>query len=202
MNTTTDAHPFDDFEAATMARPATGNQLRYVEDLREQFDEARQDVCALLGVTYSPTKWGDLPATREQASAAIERGKAAVTAERDRRRQLRAQRQADREATLSGEDAEGMWIIGVIGDDAAEVWKVQRAHHGSGQLYAKLLDSDGTFGFVRGALTRVMREGRKMTLDEAKAYGKLYGICCRCAATLTDENSIAAGIGPICAAKF
>ena len=40
-----------------------------------------------------------------------------------------------------------------------------------------------------------------MTLEEAKEFGKLYGICCRCAAILTDENSIREGIGPICAQK-
>lgn len=38
-------------------------------------------------------------------------------------------------------------------------------------------------------------------LSDAK-YGSLYGICCVCGRTLTDESSIAAGIGPICSQKF
>jgi hypothetical protein len=40
-----------------------------------------------------------------------------------------------------------------------------------------------------------------MTVEEAKAFGLLYGRCIVCGRTLTDEKSIADGIGPICAAK-
>ncbi len=42
----------------------------------------------------------------------------------------------------------------------------------------------------------------KLQLDEAKLFGQLYGVCCACGRLLTDENSIAAGIGPICAGRF
>lgn len=42
----------------------------------------------------------------------------------------------------------------------------------------------------------------RMTLEEAKEFGALYGVCCNCGATLTAEESIEAGIGPICAQKF
>jgi hypothetical protein len=41
-----------------------------------------------------------------------------------------------------------------------------------------------------------------MTLEDAKEFGRLYGMCCQCGATLTDEKSIEAGIGPVCAGKF
>lgn len=34
---------------------------------------------------------------------------------------------------------------------------------------------------------------QRMTLEQAKQYGHLYGVCVRCSATLTDEESIAAG---------
>jgi hypothetical protein len=37
---------------------------------------------------------------------------------------------------------------------------------------------------------------------EAKTLGSLYGFCVRCGATLTDDASIKAGIGPICAKRF
>lgn len=36
----------------------------------------------------------------------------------------------------------------------------------------------------------------------AKAYGIETGVCCICNATLTNKESIEAGIGPICATKF
>jgi len=41
----------------------------------------------------------------------------------------------------------------------------------------------------------------KMTLEEGKKYGAIYGVCVRCAATLTREESIERAMGPICAGK-
>jgi hypothetical protein len=90
-----------------------------------------------------------------------------------------------------------------------EVYKVQRAVHGSGHLYAKKLetlgapedgDAEGTFVIAKGAIFK-LRESWRMTLAEAELYGLLYGVCCVCGATLTDETSIARGIGPVCAGK-
>lgn len=39
-------------------------------------------------------------------------------------------------------------------------------------------------------------------LNAAIAYGKRYGKCAVCARTLTDEDSINRGIGPVCAANY
>ncbi len=59
------------------------------------------------------------------------------------------------------------------------------------------------FQKIVGAVKLLERQGgRKMTLEEAEEFGALYGFCCRCGRTLTDENSIEAGIGPVCAGKF
>lgn len=80
-----------------------------------------------------------------------------------------------------------------------KVYKVQKAVHGSGNLYAKIL-VHGTFEFAKGMLPK-LDESERMTLEEAKEYGKLTGSCCNCGRTLTDEDSIEAGIGPICAGK-
>lgn len=83
-----------------------------------------------------------------------------------------------------------------------EIYKVQRAVHGSGHLYAKRLDTTTqTFVFATG-MVRQLNSSHRLTLDEARAYGALYGVCCRCARTLTDEESISAGIGPTCAGKI
>jgi hypothetical protein len=86
-----------------------------------------------------------------------------------------------------------------------EIYKVQRAIHGSGQLYAKKLvgskNAGWGFEYAAGAI-RKLTTADKMTLEEAKEWGALYGTCCVCGRTLTDENSIAEGIGPICASKF
>lgn len=89
-----------------------------------------------------------------------------------------------------------------------EIFKVQRAVHGSGNLYAKKLtqgrdafDDEWTFEYAPGAIRR-LRARDKMTIERAKEFGALYGVCCVCAATLTNEESIAAGIGPVCSARF
>lgn len=91
-----------------------------------------------------------------------------------------------------------------VGD---EIFKVQKAVHGSGHLYAKRLvagegyGSKARFEYAPGAL-KVLSVDTLMTLEEAKAWGALYGTCCVCGRTLTDEGSIEAGIGPVCAKKF
>jgi hypothetical protein len=105
-----------------------------------------------------------------------------------------------------------------------EIFKVQVAVHGSGKLYAKQLimfvggekhfaptkataemwepgRDSMEFQYVQGAIYR-LDASWKMSLEEAKAFGALYGTCCVCGRTLTDEKSIAAGIGPVCAEKF
>lgn len=84
------------------------------------------------------------------------------------------------------------------------IFKVQQAIHGSGNLYAKELVRHGdsfSFEYARGAIRRLSAED-KMSLEEAKEFGVLYGTCCVCGRVLTKESSIEAGIGPICAQKF
>lgn len=85
---------------------------------------------------------------------------------------------------------------------AGRVVKVQRAVHGSGHMYAKMLDTDtGKFRYEAGLVSRVRPEQR-MTLAQAREFGEIYGMCASCGATLTDEDSIGRGIGPVCAKKF
>ena len=100
-----------------------------------------------------------------------------------------------------------------------KIWKVQyNKANGSGRyLYAKSLDVEteavkdtsgaivkpavAKFNYAPGAMRHIRPEWR-MSLDQAKAFGAMYGVCCRCGTPLTDEESIAAGIGPICAGKI
>lgn len=85
------------------------------------------------------------------------------------------------------------------------VYKVQKAIHGSGNMYAKVLVTDAPgvahFDYAPGAIRKIRPENR-MNLDQAKEYGAVYGVCCNCGRTLTDESSIEAGIGPVCSRKF
>ena len=81
------------------------------------------------------------------------------------------------------------------------IYKVQVAVHGSGNLYAKVLDvASASFIYQPGAIKK-LTAADKMTLAEAQEFGHLYGFCCVCGKTLTDERSIAAGIGPVCSGK-
>lgn len=87
----------------------------------------------------------------------------------------------------------------------AGIFKVIHGVNGSGRQYAKLLvvDEDGKtvrFTYALGAI-RKLTEADAMSLEDAKAFGALYGVCCVCGRTLTDEESIAAGIGPVCVGK-
>jgi hypothetical protein len=92
------------------------------------------------------------------------------------------------------------------------IWKVVVAVHGSGRLYAQRLVAgtktvgdlaipEGHFEYDGGAIRRINPAWR-LSLEEAKTLGSLYGFCVRCGATLTDDVSIKAGIGPICAKRF
>lgn len=83
-----------------------------------------------------------------------------------------------------------------------QVYKVQmsQGYYGEpGRLYAKLLTENG-FEMAPGAIRKI-RASHRMTLEEAKEYGRIYNVCCVCGRILTDEKSMAEGIGPKCAGK-
>lgn len=88
------------------------------------------------------------------------------------------------------------------------VYKVQVAHQGSGKKYAKKLivgseqGADGWLYVGRDKTFHQLSDDTLMTLEQAKKFGRLYGMCCVCGATLTDETSIERGIGPICEGRL
>lgn len=97
----------------------------------------------------------------------------------------------------AAELADGMYKKGEL------VVKVYHAVHGSGQQVSKTWDADAQgFEYTGKRGLRGLTAEHKMTLEDAKAFGQVYGVCCVCARTLTDEESIANGIGPICAKGF
>lgn len=83
-----------------------------------------------------------------------------------------------------------------------DIVKVQHAVHGSGRQYAKRLIAGTTSWEYAPGLIRSLTAADALTLDRAREYGALYGVCAVCGRTLTDEDSIAAGIGPVCAARL
>lgn len=72
------------------------------------------------------------------------------------------------------------------------------AEYGSRRTYGKQAP-DGLYkGDVQDALQAILKD----PLEAAVAYGKLVGVCGVCGRALEDEESVAAGIGPVCASKF
>lgn len=80
-----------------------------------------------------------------------------------------------------------------------EVYRVQRSKS-SGKLYALRVLEEGGTEYAPGMVTR-LDPSRKLTLEEAKAWGRRTGTCCACYRTLTNPASVEAGVGPVCRAK-
>ena len=181
----------------TDTRPVSQPQAKYLDDLRSEYTRL---VVTIRAAGVEPLRFSRMPIPTNCTEA-----RASITAAKDMVSQLRTQaRNLPAQPTATVQRIvviEGLYIIGDAETDGT-VFKVQHAVHGSGRLYAKRLTSDGVFVHAPGAIRDLATQGRKLSLEEAKSYGKLYGTCIRCGRTLTDETSIAAGIGPICAEKF
>jgi hypothetical protein len=85
------------------------------------------------------------------------------------------------------------------------IYKLYHTVHGANVQVAKelIIVSEGPPAVVRFdyrgrkplySLTPEMR----LTMEEAREFGALYGTCCICGRTLTNELSIHLGIGPVC----
>lgn len=89
-----------------------------------------------------------------------------------------------------------------------EIWRVGVSRT-TGRKYASRLRGDlltmgakPQFDFVKGGLAVLAREGERMPLDWAEAWGLSHGWCICCDAYLTDPASVERGIGPVCAKKY
>ena len=81
-----------------------------------------------------------------------------------------------------------------------------------GSLYVKRageyqgkIARDGTFSAARDAHPGMVEALRAFAADPARAalaYGQATSNCCFCARELTDQRSVDAGYGPICASRF
>ena len=83
-----------------------------------------------------------------------------------------------------------------------EVYRVVTSAYGT--RYAKKLvakSGKGTWEYSPD-ITPLLDISHLVSLEEAKQFGKIYGFCMVCGRTLTDPESVANGIGPICADNF
>lgn len=85
--------------------------------------------------------------------------------------------------------------------------RIFRAYLGqqSGQILAKEVVGSKAEGYelvYRGMAARVIpADARRMTLEEAKVWGRATGSCVKCGRRLDVPESVDAGIGPVCAGK-
>lgn len=91
-----------------------------------------------------------------------------------------SRRNADQLCWIKHEDAEK--VVGKIDGGAVTLWSRP--------------------GINLGEVRSMIEEFEGAPLQSAMKFGKLAGRCCSCGRELTDPESIARGIGPICAGKF
>ena len=157
---------------------ATEKQLSFINALCEQRQLTEEVKAHVEGQVVSGTM------TKAEASKRIE--------------WLLAQSKLPKPVTVYAEVPEGMHKTD------GKIWKVYRTRNGH-QVAAELIGMMGDEGEVWGFEYRGksglkgLSEATRMNEEDAKAFGKTYGICVRCAAQLTDERSIFAGYGPVCA---
>lgn len=85
-----------------------------------------------------------------------------------------------------------------------EIYKVQKNRAGTSS-YAKRLVCEGgssDWEYVGKSPFGSLTPENRMTMEEAAEWGQETGQCMVCSAVLTDPESIARGIGPICATRF
>lgn len=95
------------------------------------------------------------------------------------------------------------------------IFKVQESKQSPGRFYAKELRPingirlnletnprivQHEFVYAQGAVYALSAANR-MSLEDAKAFGIRYGVCCVCGITLKDAISVAQGIGPVCGGR-
>jgi hypothetical protein len=88
------------------------------------------------------------------------------------------------------------------------IFKVQKALNGD-HLYAKRLvihKHEGESAFVEFVYAGSLVKNRitvesKLSYEQAKEFGALYGTCVYCGRLLTNELSIALGVGPVCGGR-
>lgn len=173
---------------------ATAKQISYINSLKSQRDvSVGTDAAEALELGRQLWHFGKF--SSKAASAVIDALKAAGPKPADHGTEV-VEISTGRAKSST---PEGMHKFGGV------IFKVQKAIHGSGRLYAKALVEDGDggwrFEYAQGAVHN-LSESTRLTIEEAKEFGALYGTCCVCGRTLTNEESIEAGIGPICAGKF
>lgn len=104
---------------------------------------------------------------------------------------------APAEPTLSYEDYEAIEGIHVI--DGAYLKLQHNLRHDA--HYVKVW-TGSEWEYDGKRLLGRLSEATRLTREQAKEWGDLYGTCCHCGRELTDEDSLKDSMGPWCAKKY
>lgn len=164
---------------------ATEKQIAFVKSLLDQ-KVVKDETRATMEAATAPENPNKV--SKKQASNWIE--------------WLLAQPKVEKPKSSYIDPPEGMHVVPSVGGAADAIFKVYKTRNGhivAAQLVK--VGSTGEWGFdyqgKRGLSG--LSEATRMPADEAKKFGKTYGICVRCAKSLSDERSIFAGYGKWCA---
>lgn len=156
---------------------ATTRQVDFAADLLEKRSVPEQYDRNVLVEMIRGVRSGQYPWTKRQASMFIDTAKA-----------------WPRAGTAAAVAVEP----GVYSKDGV----VYRAYLGqqSGKVLCKRADEHGGLTYV-GQADKHLQGAKRLTLEEAKAWGRTTGHCCACGRRLDVPESVDAGIGPVCAGR-
>lgn len=94
--------------------------------------------------------------------------------------------------------------VGMYRDAEGVIYRVKRSRQ-NGALYAMRFfpqahNRASRFVYAKGVIARLTADLR-MTVADAQRIGVQFGVCCVCGAELTATESVANGIGPVCAKR-
>ena len=93
--------------------------------------------------------------------------------------------------------------VGMYRDAQGVIYRVKLSQQG--RFYAMRFVPDAPvkgerFVYAQGVIGG-LRADQRMTVEQAQLVGVQFGICCVCGAELTATESVANGIGPVCAKR-
>ena len=107
-------------------------------------------------------------------------------------------------ARVAAAPANPVTEVGMYLNGAGVAYRVKMSRQG--RLYASRFVPEAQvradrFVYEGGAVYR-LDASMRMTLEQAKALGAQYSQCCVCGRDLSAEQSVEAGIGPVCAGRL
>lgn len=165
-------------------QPATEKQMAFIAELCHSIDpdNAAEDILAIQ----------DGPLSKRDASKVID---SLIAQRRQVQQGARPEQAAPAPAAPAVELGEGFYR------NDSGIYRVAQAKQGSHLLAKRLDPQTGKFQYV-GAAKRFVKADQRLTLEEAQEYGKRTGRCLVCGRELTNEVSVAEGVGPVCARRF